>query len=529
MRFMPTDTLISLPGFTLLEVHLENGVWHASLASAGSSCRCPSCGTRSSNLHSRYVRTVADLPIAGKPVVLELHVHRFRCRDPSCSRRIFCERFDDPKRYAQRTERQRITLGDLGVELGGRAGVRAAGKLGLSGGRNTVLNAIRSTPLPEPENPKVIGVDDFAFKRGRRYGTVIVNLETHGVLDLLPDRKPATLAAWLKAHQSVNIVTRDRSKEYAQGITAGAPRARQVVDRWHLLKNLRETLQRVVDADRKLVGQIIRDIRNAVRLPRSSKDDQARGAARGRRQARYELVRTAFAEVGSISGTAKRLGVSRWLVRESLKPGNPCEREPNKRIASQLDPFESHLFARWTDGCRSPKTVWLELREQGYRGSLKSVERWTRKQRLRAEETPDQSATKRPDRVFPTRNLAWLLLRENADLSDEEREVVASLERGCPTVTQARGLALRFAKGLRDRQPKTLVPWLLEAQTSGIPALKEFAVGLERELAAIKAAFSLPWSNGPVEGVVNRIKLIKRQMFGRAGFDLLRRRALLAA
>jgi transposase len=186
--------------------------------------------------------------------------------------------------------------------------------------------------------------------------------------------------------------------------------------------------------------------------------------------------------------------------------------------------------------------LWLELQARGYTGSLKSVERWTRKQRLAATMTPDRAPGKRPDQAFPTRNLARLLLRETGDLSEEEREVIAGLERGCPEVIAARGWALQFARGLRDRQPKVLVPWVLEARASGIPALREFAVGLEREIAAIKAAFSLDWSkreqpvrcclvskNGPVEGMVNRIKLIKRQMFGRAGFELLRRRVLLAA
>ena len=251
---MPTDALISLPGFTLLNARLENNHWRASLTSTASCCWCPACGSKSSSVHSRYTRTVADLPVSGNAVTLELHVRRFRCRDPSCPKRIFCERFDDPRRYAQRTERQCAALSGLGIELGGRAGTRASSKLGIVAGRTTVLNAIRSAPMPDPGRLKVIGVDDFAFKRGRSYGTVIVNLETHRTVELLPDRKPSTLATWLNAHEGVKIVTRDRSKEYAQGISEGAPRAQQVVDRWHLLKNLRETLQRVVDADRKVVG-----------------------------------------------------------------------------------------------------------------------------------------------------------------------------------------------------------------------------------------------------------------------------------
>jgi transposase len=260
---------------------------------------------------------------------------------------------------------------------------------------------------------------------------------------LLPDRKSSTLEAWLNTHPSARIVTRDRSKEFAQGITQGAPRAQQVVDRWHLLKNLREVLQRVVDGYQKVVTSILQGVRSVLKLPRFGKENDLRDAARERQRARHERVRTAFAEIGTISGTAKKLGVSRWLVRESQKPGDPVKREANKRIPSQLDAFESHLFKRWTQGCQTTTELWLELQGLGVQGSRRMVRRWMLRQRL--------------------------------------------------------------------------------------AALKEFAVGLEREISAIKAAFSLEWSNRPVEGVVNKIKLVKRQMFGRASFEVLRRRMLRAA
>jgi transposase len=534
--------LLQIPGFTINGLQNEPDHWHIHLTSILKCSQCPTCHQNSSRVHSYYHRTVTDLPIAEKPVLLELSVRRFRCHTPTCPQRIFCERLTDPIVHARRTKRQVNTLASMAVELGGRAAARLGSRLKLLGGRTTVLNALKAMPLPIVNKPRIIGVDDFflalhqhltglgrAFKRGHTYGTVIVDLETHKPIDLLPDRQASTLITWLKAHPSVKIVTRDRAKEYAQAISQGAPRAKQIVDRWHLLKNLREMLQRVVNANRSVVTQIVNQARQSIKLPRSGSETVARNAARAHRQSQYERIQKVFAEIGTINGTAKKLGVSRWLVRESIKNRTPAHRQFNKRIPSILDPFEKHLFVRWMDGCRSAKTLWLELQNQGFLGSLKSVERWARRQRLAAEVAPDQLPVKRPGQGFNVRMLSWLLIQENTELNEEERALVGQIEQGCSAVVTARGLALRFAEELKQQNPKPLQAWLVEAVESGIPVLREFAVGLKRELSAIKAAFSSVWSNGPVEGMVNKIKLVKRQMFGRASFALLRRRVLLGA
>ena len=526
---MQTNALVQIPGFTVIGLHNNPDHWQVHLTSHYTSSQCPTCHTSSSSIHSHYCRSITDLPIAGKPVLLELLVRRFRCRSPNCAQRIFCERLTDPSTHSRRTQRQAEALASLAVELGGRAAARVASSLNLMAGRTTVLNVLRSKPIPAVGQPRLIGVDDFAFKRGHTYGTVIVNLETHKPIDLLPDRQASTLTTWLKAHPSVKLVTRDRSREYAQAITEGAPKAQQVVDRWHLLKNLREMLQRVVDANRPVIVEIVAQARQPVTLPRSSSETIARDAARARRQQRHEQVRKVFAQVGTINGTAKKLGISRWLVRESLKAGTPTHRQFNKRIPSILDSFETHLFSRWLQGCRSARILWLELRAKGFSGSLKCVERWVRKQRLAAEAAPKQATVKRPDQGFNVRALSFLLIREGSDLNEEESVLVNKLERGCADLAVTRGLVLRFARGLRERKPDVLEVWLVEAKASKIKVLQDFVVGIERELSAIKAAFSLAWSNGPVEGMVNKIKFIKRQMFGRASFELLRRRVLLAA
>jgi len=527
---------------------------------------CPHCASVSRRLHSQYRRRLADVPWGDHAVRLELRVRRFHCANVACPKRVFAERLPAlAAPYARRTARSLEQLTALGFALGGEAGARFAPRLGLPVSPATLLRYIRKADLPLPPEPRVIGVDDFALRRRERYGTLIIDLERHRPVDVWADRTADTPAAWLKARAHIEVVARDRSPEYARGIGVGAPGAVQVADRWHLLENLRQALQRLLDRHQAQIrdlslssqpaleaaaGSTSPAIQPTIRL-RSPVEEAARQAHRAGRLARYEQVRALYAQAPSILGIAKRLGMSRGTVRRYVYADAFPERARRVSRPSMLDPYEAYLQERWDEGCRNGLQLWRELRDRGYSGSHKLVSRWARERRTApAANTPrkyrpkpgraaDPSApaggaeiplpATAPVRRISTPRLAWLLVRDRERLDEAEKAMLAQLHQVCPDTAAAYPLAQDFGKMVRQQACGSLDTRLESAGASGLADLQSFAAGLERDRPAVEAALNLAWSNGTTEGFVNKLKVIKRQMYGRANVDLLRTRFLNAA
>lgn len=487
---------------------------------------CPACGTSSRRVHSRYVRRLADLPWNGLPVVIRLCTRRFFCVEPSCRRKVFTEPLPGTAaRYGRRSCRSSEALRWLTLALGGRAGAKLGERLGLLASRSTLLRELhpRRPRLPV-QAPRVLGIDDWAWRKGHRYGTILCDLETRRVIDLLPDRDANTVAAWLRQHPGTEIISRDRGGIYAEAARRAAPQAVQVADRWHLLRNLSEALGHALAPHHRLFSHPERTSRPAdpkpatARIaPWSQREILVQEANRERRQERWKQVRELFLKTGaSDRELAQQLDLDHRTVRKFRTAEVYPEAKPRVR-ESMVDDYANYLDQRLSDGCRSSTRLWRELREHGFQGQVNAVRYWLRQRRnygTRAALPPQ-----RPTLRASPRQVVWFILKEAPSAKDMLEEVY----RTSPEVGRLAELAQSFFRMFKERNLKALPAWLEAARTT---ALAGFAIGLQRDIDAVREALRQPWNQGHVEGQVHRLKLIKRQMYGRAGFDLLRLRVL---
>jgi transposase len=528
---MPSDNSIpfDLPGFEIDQVDDYSELLVVQAHSIRTEGACPDCAQLSRRVHSYYTRSPRDLPSSGRKVRLVLGVRRFRCQNTRCERKTFAERIPHiVPVHGQRTQRLTTTLHNVAFELSAEAGARVSQHLNMAVSGDTLLRLLRNTKTNALPTPRVLGVDDWAAKKGHIYGTILVDLEQHQAVDLLPDREAETLAAWLKAHPGVEIICRDRASDYAIGASLGAPNAVQIADRWHLLKNLGEALQRMLYRHTQTLRAAAKQIHQEINPPAAETEREVpprvEQPAPPHRQQVFEEVKQLAAQGDSQRAIARQLHIHRATVARYIHADELPRRRPPQTISS-VAPYLAYLRQRLVAAPCTIHQLWEELQTQGYTGSYSSVRRTVRRFRPwdgRQRQTMD-GPTPRP---LSSRQAMWLLVRETDQLTPEQVRYRAVLCDLSPTIATAYPLAQRFVTMVKLRQADELDIWLDDAQNSPIPALRNFAVTLKRDYDAVKAALTFEWSSGQVEGQVNRLKVIKRIMYGRAKFDLLRLRVL---
>lgn len=490
---------------------------------------CSACQQVSARVHSSYVRQISDLPWGVRTVTLRLRVRKFFCDECSCPRKIFAERFDQlVAPYARRTDRLAQRLTTLAFELGGEGGARVAAWLGWDNlSPDTLLRLIRRAKLPVLPTPRCLGVDDWAMKKGQRYGTILCDLERHQVVDLLPSREGSALAAWLQAHPGVEIIARDRSGSYAEGARQGAPDAIQVADRFHLLLNLGNAIKQLVERQPQ-----------ALKLPPSqpaiapevaepnlmSLSAVTFPAGWQRRQANYEAIHSLRQQGVAIRAIAEQLDLTKnTVLKYAHLPAPPVPQKQHNRL---LLPYETFIHQRWQAGVHQAKLLFSELQQEGFSGSYKTVARYVAELRGPQPVRRKVRIAEPPTRQLSVATAVRLLLASPETLDEVQKADLTHLCQASVQIAQAYPLAQKFQEMVRNRLSDSFPQWVEQAQASQAASLRNFAAGLVRDRDAVVAALSLPWSTGPVEGHVNRLKQIKRHMYGRGQLDLLKQRVL---
>ena len=525
------DPQLLLPpgaGLIVEQSQLWDEIVHLTVRCEASGANCPVCGKWSEAFHSSYERNLADLPIAGRQAVIDLRVRRFRCYQSDCRRKTFVEQAPIlAERYAHRTRRLRFLLEEIGLSLGGRPGRRHCKRLAIPTSRTTLLRMVRALPERPIAAPRVLGVDEFAFRKGRRYGTILVDAAAHHIVDLLEDPSADALVEWLGKHPGAEVICRDRDGVYASAARRGAPDALQVADRWHLVHNLADALERFAvrvlgDVRRELKAEEVASATSPEMPPSLQAASLSPCRLKERTERRHAEIHELLAQGLTITAISRRLRLHRKTIYRFAGAEATADLLGRGRRTTALDPYVSYLANRWREGQHVAAFLFDEIRKKGYRGSKRSVRRqvagW------RTAEPPPPAHVMLPG----PRTLAWLLLRRPSDLDEKDHLLLNQLYERSVELVSAQRLSQQFLHLVRERRGRELDEWVAEVRETGPPELRGFSRNLQHDWDAVHAGLTERWNSGPVEGNVNKLKVAKRQMFGRARFDLLRKRVLLA-
>ncbi len=539
---------------------------------------CPGCGCPSEHVHSQYQRTVNDVPCGGRKVVLRLGVRKFFCLQLCCPRKVFAERLPDlVQPWARVSNRLLEELKAIGLSASAEVSERLTPRLGMKVKAPTLLRYLRTIKDPPRADVTVLGIDDFAMRCGDKYGTILINIETSRPLDLLPDRTAEAVKPWLASHQEIQVVSRDRASAFADAVSQVLPHAIQVADRYHLIQNLRDHLQHFLDHKRSCLP-FVEDtaLKGKEANPKEKADspvDLALGAnsaqtpgplpleeqevqtctetdlscltyverkkkvSRDKRVSRYEEVMALHRRGLGQRAIARQLRLSRNTVQRYVSsPGFPERAEGSGLRAagkSKLDPYLPYLREQWEAGIHNCSRLFDLVKERGYTGCQsglrKRLSQWRTElplKRWRGNPPKPRLFAPRGQRRLSSRSASFLMILPPEKLTAKQQQQVEHICQASSDLHTVYLLSQEFVTMLKERQAEALDGWLKRAKQSHVTELGSFVNGIRRDYAAVRAALCLPWSNGITEGHVNRLKFLKRQMFGRAHLDLLRVKVL---
>ena len=533
--------LINMPMLNLNRIeYTDSTIWiNASVKTKRS--RCPNCETFSMKIHDHYIRAISDLPVFQYRTMILLKTRKFKCVNTRCKRKVFSEQIPVILRYSRRTNRVLRILEAFAIELTGKLGSIMSKQLLISVSCSSITRIAHSQPLPKIKQPRVLGVDDWAYRKGVSYGTILIDMETSRPIDMLPSRKGRDLKKWLMKYKDVEIVTRDRSSSYSSAIDEACPDAVQVADRFHLLTNLSNALDTYFKSISGTISRLVKaKTSELLKLPEAEPKinfvakEQVNGIRIDPRLDRFNKVKELQTKGIAILQISRDLGMSRNTVRSYFSQESLSPRSSTK--STNIELFTSYIVTRLNTTGYKIKDIIEEIRKVGFNGS--NTQAYHNINVIRNNfniSTPGFAQVQQPAKIpyvktLSSRKLAKFIGSCLTDIADpNERYYLQTLLDNLAELRIVRKLVQIF-KTMMVRGRGNIKRWIdfVKRSKHKLAGLKTFARGLLRDIDAVENGIKMSWSNGAVEGHVNRIKSIKRQMYGRAGFDLLRLKVILS-
>ena len=540
--------LFNMPALKLQEIDYSDDIIRIYASIKTRRSKCPLCGRYSKRVHDYYYRTITDLPVFQNKTVILLKTRKFRCGKKNCPRKVFSEQTPDIIRYSRRTGRVNRILETFAIELTGKLGCILSEQLHISVSSSTITRIAHGHQIMEITQPRVLGVDDWAYRKGVSYGTILIDMETSRPIDLLPSRDGQVLKDWLLKYNDVRIITRDRASSYSLAINEACPNAVQVADRFHLLMNLSDALdtyfKSVSGKIRSLIaskskefldlqdnGKVkeFKDIRpQEIQLAQQSEEYRV-----DQRLEKFNKVKELQAKEIPARRISKDLGINRKTVQSYFLQETLAPRTHPK--SSNIELFTDHIVSRLSIDGYKVNDIIKEITGFGYNGSRSQayniINKIKTKYGIRISGSSQIQYARIPFvKPLSSRKLAKYIGSNLTDITDHnDRHYLQTLLDNIIELRLVRKL-VRIFKEMLARGHGNIRRWIdfIIRSKRKLSGLKSFARGMLRDIEAVENGINMHWSNGAVEGHVNRIKSIKRQMYGRASFELLRKKVILS-
>ena len=540
--------LIDMPTLKLQKIDYYENIIRIYASVKSHRSKCPSCEKYSKRVHDYYYRTINDLPVFQNRTIILLKTRKFKCGNNRCHRKVFSEHTPDIVRYSRRTSRATRILETFAIELTGRLGSILSKQMHLTVSSSTITRIAYSQPLPDINQPRVLGVDDWAYRKGVSYGTILIDMETSRPIELLPSRDGQVLKDWLLKNNDVKIITRDRANSYTAAINEACPNAVQIADRFHLLMNLSDALDTYFKSVSPKIRSLIMAKSNEFLDLQENEDKKELRTTKpqampvtqepaepkvDQRLEKFNKVKELQAKGVSILRISKNLSMNRTTVRSYFLQETLSPRSHSK--STNIELFTGHILSRLNTNGYIIKDIIEEIKGLGFNGSktqaYHNINIIKENHGICTQGFAQIQCTRIPYvRPLNSRRLVRYIGSRMTEITDHyERYYLQTLLDNITELRIVRKLVQIF-KTMLARGCGNIRRWIdfVKLSKYKLAGLKAFARGLSRDIKAVENGINMPWSNGAVEGHVNRIKSIKRQMYGRASFELLRKKVILS-